>query len=148
MSTGSAPEILETSTCWSLLRTQQVGRLAAVVDGAVDIFPVNFVVDHGTVVFRTAAGTKLTAALGGAAVAFEADGTDDEGNAWSVVLRGPARERRGHDEALETAELPLFPWHGAAKPHFVRITPDSVSGRRFPMAERSQWTSVFTEPDG
>jgi nitroimidazol reductase NimA-like FMN-containing flavoprotein (pyridoxamine 5'-phosphate oxidase superfamily) len=146
MATGSGSvQELDTSTCWTLLRTAELGRLAVVVDGLPDIYPVNYVVDHGSVVFRTAAGSKLDAAVHGAGVAFEVDGADDFGNAWSVVLRGHASERRGMDEALETAALPLFPWHGARKPHFVRITPDVVSGRRFPIADESVWSSVFME---
>lgn len=134
---------LTTSACWALLRTVEVGRLAVLVDNAPDIFPVNFVVDHGSVVFRTAPGTKLDAALQESPVAFEVDGIDAGDHAWSVVLRGAATERRGLDEAVETSALPLFPWHGDAKPRFLRITPTTVSGRRFPIADRSRWVSAF-----
>ena len=51
------------------------------------ILPVNdFVFDHG-VLFRTAAGTKLDAAVRGIVVAFEADAYDPGGRAgWSVLL--------------------------------------------------------------
>lgn len=60
--------------------------MAVATDDAADIFPINFVVDHGTVVFRTAAGTKLLAALGNRAVALEVDGFDAGARtAWSVV---------------------------------------------------------------
>lgn len=134
---------LTTSACWALLRTVEVGRLAVLVDNAPDIFPVNFVVDHGSVVFRTAPGTKLDAALQQAPVAFEVDGIDADDRAWSVVLRGAATERRSLDEAVVTSALPLFPWHGDAKPRFLRITPTTVSGRRFPVADRSRWVSAF-----
>jgi hypothetical protein len=136
-------DILGTSECWALLRTVEVGRLAVLVDGAPDIFPVNFVVDHGSVVFRTAPGTKLEAALQQSPVAFEVDGIDADDRAWSVVLRGVATERGGLDEAFETSALPLFPWHGEAKSRFLRVTPTTVSGRRFPIADRSRWVSAF-----
>jgi hypothetical protein len=135
-------EILSASACWALLRTVEVGRLAVLVDGAPDIFPVNFVVDHGSVVFRTAPGPKLDAALQEAPVAFEVDGIAHD-HAWSVVLRGVAGERRGLNEAVVTSALPLFPWHGDAKPRFLRITPNTLSGRRFPIADRSRWSSAF-----
>ena len=69
-------EELPTHECWRLLRTTTVGRLAVSVDSQPDIFPVNYVVDHGTLVFRTDAGTKLTAALTSNAVAVEADGIE------------------------------------------------------------------------
>ena len=44
-----------------------------------DIFPINYVVDHGAVVFRTAEGTKLAAAVLGQGVAFEIDGYEAAG---------------------------------------------------------------------
>ena len=61
--------ILESDESWSLLRSAEVGRLAVSNLDHPDIFPVNYVVDHGTVVFRTAEGTKLAAAVLGTAVA-------------------------------------------------------------------------------
>ena len=52
-------EVLGEPACWELLEGASVGRLAVDVAGQPDIFPVNFVVDRGSIVFRTAAGTKL-----------------------------------------------------------------------------------------
>ena len=46
--------ILESNECWALLRAADVGRLAVSIAERPDIFPVNFAVDHGTIVFRTA----------------------------------------------------------------------------------------------
>ena len=88
-------EVLETNVCWELLRATEVGRLAVSITDHPDIFPVNYVVDHGTVVFRTAEGTKLAASVLGRAVAFEIDGYDPEhGDAWSVVIKGQATRDR------------------------------------------------------
>ena len=123
---------LEHHECLALLRSAEVGRLAVCVAGHPDIYPINFVVDHGTVVFRTAEGSKLAAAILGVAVAFEADGYDaDAGEAWSVVVKGRAREIERVHDLLEATDLPLFPWHAAPKPRFVRIAPDEITGRRF-----------------
>ena len=58
--------VLDTHTCLQLLRTREVGRLAVSSADHPDIFPINYVLDRGTVVFRTAEGTKLAAALLGA----------------------------------------------------------------------------------
>ncbi|HTN81615.1 MAG TPA: pyridoxamine 5'-phosphate oxidase family protein [Acidimicrobiales bacterium] len=125
-------EVLEAHECWELLRGADVGRLAIAIANHPDIFPINYVVDHGSVVFRTAEGTKLAAAVLGTAVAFEADGYDESaGEAWSVVLKGHAVEIQKLHDLFEAADLPLFPWHAAPKQRFVRITPDSVTGRRF-----------------
>src|SRR5450631_487685 len=123
-------ELLATQS-WTLLRETVVGRLAVIVDDRPDIFPVNHLVDHGSVVFRTAAGTKLAGAVGHW-VAFEVDGYDVEtASAWSVVVKGRAQEVNRLYDVLDVVGLPLFPWHSAPKPHFIRIEPDSITGRRF-----------------
>jgi nitroimidazol reductase NimA-like FMN-containing flavoprotein (pyridoxamine 5'-phosphate oxidase superfamily) len=116
---------------WELLREGIVGRLAVIRDGAPDIFPVNYVVDHGTVVIRTNGGTKHQAARN-QVVAFEVDGYDiDTGEAWSAVLKGRVTEVKAVDEVIEVMALPLDPWQAGAKPHFLRVTPGSLTGRRF-----------------
>lgn len=121
---------LSAAESWALLRRAVVGRLALTIDGRPEIFPVNHMVDHGSVVFRTALGTKLAGAVGHW-VAFEVDGYDRATvSAWSVVVKGTAREVQSMYDVLDAFELPLFPWHSAPKPHFVRIEPDSISGRR------------------
>ena len=137
---------LEANDCWALLRSCEVGRLAVSVADRPDIFPINYVVDHGTVVFRTAEGTKLAAAVAGEAVAFEADGYEPgSGEAWSVVVKGQAEEiSRGH-ELLDTAGLPLFPWHAAPKHRFVRIVPDEISGRRFHVVGPDAWRTPLSD---
>jgi nitroimidazol reductase NimA-like FMN-containing flavoprotein (pyridoxamine 5'-phosphate oxidase superfamily) len=129
--------ILEANQCWELLRSSEVGRLAVSIADHPDIFPVNFVVEHGSVVFRTAEGTKLAAAVLGTAVAFEVDGYDaDAGEAWSVVIKGRAVEIERMQDVFDALDLPLFPWHAAPKHRFVRIEPDDVSGRRFRVVDR------------
>ena len=121
---------LSTSQSWTLLRHGEVGRLAVAVDGHPDIFPVNYAVGQESVVFRSAAGTKL-AACAGHQVAFEAEGHDDLTSiAWSVVVRGRAVRVDKLYDVLEMVELPLFPWHSGPKPHFIRIDVDTISGRR------------------
>lgn len=122
---------LTESASWAQLRSTTVGRLAVANDDQPDIVPVNFMVDRGSIVFRTAEGSKLTAAAG-RSVAFEADGYDlGTGEAWSVVVKGVAREVAELDEVIDALDLPLFPWHTAPKPRIIRIEPDSITGRRF-----------------
>ncbi|MEO6145151.1 MAG: pyridoxamine 5'-phosphate oxidase family protein [Dermatophilaceae bacterium] len=122
---------LSSAESWTLLREAVVGRLAVVVDDRPDIFPVNHLVDLGSVVFRTAPGTKLNAAIGHH-VAFEVDGYDVETtSAWSVVVKGRASAVNRLDDVLAVIALPPFAWHSAPKPHFIRIEPDSITGRRF-----------------
>ena len=132
----SGMRLLPTNECLDLLRSQVVGRLAISIDHYPDIFPLNYVVDHGAIVFRTAAATKLAAAVCGRGVAFEADGLDPvSGEAWSVVAKGQAVEIELRDEVFEATELPLYSWHAAPSHHFVRIEPTEISGRRFSVVD-------------
>lgn len=136
---------LSESACWALLRTTSVGRLAVWVDDHPDIFPLNYAVDHGTVVFRSRAGTKVSATLSDAPVALEADGYDPEtAEAWSVVIRGKAEEIKGGSDLLDTIDLPLFPWQAGDKGRFIRIVPTTTSGRRFPIADPSIWLTPLS----
>ena len=140
-----AVEELAESTCWELLRTTSVGRLAVWVDDHPDIFPLNYAVDHGTVVFRSRAGTKLAAALSDSPVALEADGYNAEkAAAWSVVIRGKAEEIKGGPDLLDTIDLPLFPWQAGDKGRFIRIIPTTTTGRRFPIADPSAWQTPLS----
>jgi len=127
---------LDERECWEMLGHSTVGRLAVDVGGEPDIFPINYVVDDRTIVFRTAAGTKLAAAVLMGKVAFEIDGYEaDAGTAWSVVVKGTARQIERMDDFYAAEELPLFPWFASPKPEFVRIEPRLVTGRRFHVLE-------------
>lgn len=126
--------------CWDLLSTADVGRLAVCLGEAPEIFPVNYVVANGTVVFRTAAGLKHVSARLQRPVAFEVDSVDHEtGIAWSVVVKGRARDMSAEQEQEFARTLPLRPMHAGAKHIFVRIEPGEVSGRRFPIASAGRW---------
>lgn len=145
---AKAPDVLSADQCWSLLRAESVGRLAVVLGDRPEIFPVNFVVDHGSIVFRTAAGTKLSAALG-RPVAFEVDSYDAAaGGAWSVVVAGSASEVDSLYDVLDALELPLFPWHAAPHPRIMRIEPESISGRRFHAVPGAHRSPVSAAPRG
>jgi hypothetical protein len=109
------------------------------VAGRPEIFPVNFVVDHGTVVFRSAAGTKLSGLHGDTFAAFEVDGHGaNDLTAWSVVIRGHLEPLVSFDP-ITTDVLPLFPLQGGRKPQFIRVVPDAITGRRFPIVDPSTW---------
>jgi uncharacterized protein len=141
----STVEHLSENACWELLRTTSIGRLAVWVEDHPDIFPLNYAVDHGTVVFRSGAGTKISAALSDSPVALEADGYDAEtAAAWSVVIRGNAEEITGGPDLMDTVDLPLFPWQAGDKGRFIRIVPTTTSGRRFPIADPAVWQTPLS----
>jgi nitroimidazol reductase NimA-like FMN-containing flavoprotein (pyridoxamine 5'-phosphate oxidase superfamily) len=127
---------LNEAQCWARLRTTGIGRVAVVVDGSPEIFPVNYVVDHGGIVFRTGARSRIAKAIG-ESVAFEVDGYDgSHGTAWSVLVTGVATEVVAMHEIIDALDLPLFPWPRAPKPRIVRIDRDRISGREFTAASQ------------
>lgn len=127
-------EILPLTECMRLLASVPVGRVAFHADGEVVVLPVNHVVDGKAIVFRTAAGSKLTAAEKADIVAFEADDYDPRTRAgWSVVISGQAVIVYEDAEIQRLRGLGLRPWPTAVERSFwVRIRPASVSGRRIP----------------
>jgi nitroimidazol reductase NimA-like FMN-containing flavoprotein (pyridoxamine 5'-phosphate oxidase superfamily) len=122
--------LLSTDESWQLLSAMALGRLVTVAAGRPEIFPVNFVVQRHTVLFRTAEGAKLFSAAAGDQVLFEVD-DHNVVDAWSVVVRGIARVLTAADEVYEAERAGLYPWIATEKLRFVRITPTEISGRRF-----------------
>ena len=119
--------------CLDLLASCRVGRVGTSIGALPVILPVNYVVfDHG-VLFRTAAGTKLDAAVRGIVVAFEADAYDPDGRAgWSVLLVGKASEVSDPVELERAEAAAMSQWPGAeGQLHYVHIKAERISGRRF-----------------
>lgn len=116
--------------CWTQLRGQEVGRLVTRIGERIDIFPVNFVVDGRTILFRTAEGSKLFELTVDDHVLFEIDGHTDL-DAWSVVIRGRAERLEAASDVERADALGLRPWIPTLKRNFVRVVPESVSGRAF-----------------
>jgi len=125
--------VMTEEQCLVLLTSNQVGRLAVVMDGQPLVFPVNYLFDGGSILVRTGMGTMLRGASF-AQVAFEIDGSDaDRRSGWSVMVQG-----MGHDitdavdrssEHLKTLEV--VPWAPGSKPRLLRIDPRTITGRRF-----------------
>jgi nitroimidazol reductase NimA-like FMN-containing flavoprotein (pyridoxamine 5'-phosphate oxidase superfamily) len=136
---GARFEPLDETECWSLLAGSTVGRVAVVIDGATEIFPVNFVVDRPDdqppgIVFRTAPGTKLAGLGQNPRVSFEVDDLDVTGHGgWTVVVKGRARQVRELADATERDRIehaPVDNWDATPKPHWIRIEPSEVTGRQ------------------
>ena len=121
---------LSRSECLDLLRDAVFGRVGVSVDALPAIFPVFLTVIDDVVVFRTAPGTKLAAAGGGAIVAVEVDAVDViTGVGWSVLVRGVARELDAGPR-LEAARVRLgTTWLDGAREHLVEVSTDLVTGR-------------------
>jgi nitroimidazol reductase NimA-like FMN-containing flavoprotein (pyridoxamine 5'-phosphate oxidase superfamily) len=124
-------EHLSPAACWELLRSTPVGRVVVMVDGAPEVFPVNFVVDGNTVVFRSAPGSKLRGLERFPTTCFEADDVDlGCHTGWSIMVKGRAVGVTRGDERTRLADLPLTLWTPGAKDTWIRIRPTEVTGRR------------------
>jgi uncharacterized protein len=126
-------EPLSAGECRQLLEIRDVGRLAVVIAGYPEVFPVNYAVVRDRVVIRTSPGVKLAHARF-ERVCFQVDElnlTDRTG--WSVLVRGVVHELKQddrHAEDLDRAAAHIRPWAGGAKAHVLVVTPVSVTGRR------------------
>ncbi|MEY2420669.1 MAG: uncharacterized protein QOI95_736 [Acidimicrobiaceae bacterium] len=125
-------EALTPIACSMHLRHEDVGRVAVMVDGHPEIFPVNYAMDErGDIFFRSDPGSKLDAVATAPTIAFEIDGVDeDRHSGWSVLAVGPARWLAHPSQTTEARALPLQPWAPGEKAHVVRLSPTKVTGRR------------------
>lgn len=126
-------EILDDATCDRLLRDQAIGRIGIVIDGDPLILPVNYAWVDGVVLVRSGAGSKLTAAAREARASFQIDGMDPiYHGGWSVLVVGTLNEVADPANDPVASKARLRPWArgGGPRDHWLRLTPDRVTGRR------------------
>jgi transcriptional regulator with XRE-family HTH domain len=131
--TASPPVVtkLMPAECRRLIAAGGIGRIAFCTTSGPAVLPVNFAVVADTIVIRTGEGT----AVDGHAdeqVAFEVDHIDEAlSQGWSVLVRGRAH-RVTHPAELQVVrrDAAIWPWPGGDRDVYVRITPDTISGRR------------------
>jgi nitroimidazol reductase NimA-like FMN-containing flavoprotein (pyridoxamine 5'-phosphate oxidase superfamily) len=129
-------EELDENECLELISPGGIGRIAYVGRFGPAVLPVNYKVQDGAVVFRTAENGPLDEDLRtGIAdadykVAFEIDDIDTAARrGWSVLIQGPAHHVTGADEdAVRAAGVES--WAPGDRELFVRIVPTRVTGRR------------------
>jgi len=122
--------VLDRDAAWKLLSGVSLGRLVTSFGGELEIFPVNFVAEKDTLLFRTAEGTKLFTTVMNDRVLFEADDhTAAEG--WSVIVRGTAKVLTAAADIQQADRAGLMPWIATEKLRYVRIAVDQISARRF-----------------
>lgn len=117
--------------CRELLAGYDVGRVVIPIDTLPTALPVTYRLVDGVIVFRTAIGTKLTAALDHAIVGFEVDDVDHQWHTgWSVLVTGRAQLviNPARIAQLDAADIPT--WMAADRLCYVQIGIDRISGRR------------------
>ena len=108
-------ERLEADECLRLISPGGVGRLAYSGRYGLTVFPVNYLMLGGAIVFRTAeyspADEDLRTGIPGAEydVAFEVDSIDQAAReGWSVLIHGPAH----HMDVLAEHDQAMAGWRG------------------------------------
>lgn len=122
--------VLDAEDCWDILSAHELGRIVTVMSCEPEIFPVNYVVDGGCLVFRTGEGSKLFFLTVNSQVAFQVDHWDAH-EGVSVIARGEAEVLTSRDDIAHAETLPLHSWVPTVKTTFVRIVVHSVTGRQF-----------------
>jgi len=121
-------EVLGIAECRQLLAIAASkgvpGHLGIFSADAPTVLPVDYVVNGPDVVLRV--GDGLFSHVTGQIVAFEVEGTGDDGRPWSVLVRGLARSEPDGD-AMAGAPRPRVTKPGR---HLVRIQAHVVTGRR------------------
>lgn len=127
---------IDRDRCLELLHGDEIGRLAVMADGGPLILPVNYRMDGESIVFRTDPGLKLDQGLRSHGC-FEIDHFDRvERSGWSVVVAGRLEEITHYESKTwdRIHELPVEPWAGGPKAHWVRLVPSRITGRAVPPA--------------
>jgi len=117
--------------CRALLATAQIGRVVLSIDALPAALPVNYRLIDDAIVFRTAPGTKLTAALRHTVVGFEVDEIDRATRSgWSVLVVGTSDVVSDPPEIARLDRAGLRSWAPISAPRYVRISIQRISGRR------------------
>ena len=122
-------EVIDRAECDILLRGRTLGRVGVRIADEIMVLPVFYAVVDDDIVFRTAPGTKLDAAVMGTRVAFEVDGTAP---GWSVMVSGHAREIKESREQQHARTRLGDDWPAGERDHLVAIAIERISGRRLP----------------
>jgi hypothetical protein len=117
--------------CWRLLAVNPVGRIGVLTRHEPEIYPVNHIVDHHTIVFRIGPSDILMGLSTHPRVSFQVDGIDvDTRTGWSVLVKGTARVDHEPDPDRRPTTLPVESWPDGPRTRWVRVTPTEITGRR------------------
>ena len=123
---------LDREECRRLLSSVQIGRVVISLGAVPAVFPVNFVLDGEDIVFLTAPGAKLRAALDRTVVAFEVDQVDEaRRSGWSVMAVGRSRGSEDLADVRAAHGLGVVPPTAGGQNRVVRIRVELLTGRQF-----------------
>ena len=117
---------VDEAECKRLLREEGIGILGTLVEGEIELRPVNYAVHRATVVIRTDRGVLFEAARTGQAASLAVVSVDEDARtAWSVIAKG-----RLEPADAQLSGVQLFSWAHEGKAERIRLSIESLSGRR------------------
>jgi nitroimidazol reductase NimA-like FMN-containing flavoprotein (pyridoxamine 5'-phosphate oxidase superfamily) len=122
---------LGSDECWRFVAGRSLGRVGFVHLGDPMVFPVNYVVEGGSIVFRTEVGTTLArAATTGQRAVLEVDDVSEAlHTGTSVLVHGTLHAVVDRVELVHLRGLDIDTWAPGNRDQLVRILPAWVSGR-------------------
>jgi uncharacterized protein len=137
-------EVLDRAECLRLLGGAAVARIAGSSGALPVVLPLRYAFDGDSVVFESVPGTTIDFMTSGAVVAFEVDNMHERGHcSWTVMVTGVARPV-SDDLEIERRRR-LLP-EDAARPRFLRLSLDLVSGRRTRRTHRHARSRAAARP--
>jgi uncharacterized protein len=122
---------LTTAECLMLLQSKRVGRIVWCGERGPQALPVNYVVDNGRILFRTSPYSTIAKTAVEQQVAFEVDDIDEfVETGWSVLVVGTGRAVDDPGDIPRALEDRPAPWAPGARNLYIRIQPETVTGRR------------------
>jgi len=127
-----APVELPYAKCRELLGGGVFGRVAVCTPEGPRILPVNYSIVNESVVFRTSPTGVVATHNWGSQIAFEVDHADyADHRGWSVLATGRGQRVEDADELAHIKRTwDPRPWAGGARPLYVRLAWDELTGRR------------------
>lgn len=122
-------EKLDEDETWSIIRENQIGRIASAREGAPDIFPVSYLVHNWNIYLRTGTGSRLQAETEGKLVAFEA-ATQTPATFSSAVSLGVLSVVTDAAEIAELEQLLIVNFSRDDECVWMKLSPNEVRGRR------------------
>ena len=131
---------LSPDECRQRLRSRRVGRVVFVDTRGPVALPVNYVLDHDDIIFRTEAWSSLHATPSSGRVSFEVDEIDEQERiGWSVLARGTVHRVEDPAELRHVMRLHPEPWahgtHDGERDQYLRLSVQTVTGRRLVLDE-------------
>lgn len=122
---------LSADECRTLLARHRVGRIVFVDPRGPVALPVNYVLDHHDIVFRTAASSSIHSTPATGRVSFEIDEIDEEQRrGWSVLATGTVARVDDPADRHHVMMLGPTPWASGPRDRYFRLTVQSITGRR------------------